>query len=169
MLHVTAAFLFFLLFCLTHMATFRLRMVQFQTPVIIVLSLFWYLGLTAVFVIFPESESKHPGTAPLPVSASLIYFLLCLWYLAQCTAVQNESPSMKIMGYMISRPQKKATLQELEKLFTNEEFLCPRVEDLVTHGFLRFDGESYHLQLRARPVIGFVRAYRRLLKRGLGG
>lgn len=157
------AILFFTLFFLTHVVLFRLRLMQFQPLAFLFISLVWS-GFLLAFAV-----KMNPIAGPLIWSSLTLYFLLCLAYVAETTTVENDSPSTRIVKCIRSRPMGRATYDELKSEVTDEEFIVSRLNDLVRHGHVYFEGGRYRLSARGKLIAGIVAAYRNLLGKKLGG
>ncbi len=95
MIDLASAVVFFSLFVITHILSVRTGLLKPGIPPIVMLSSFWLLG-----------EIGCLGT-PL-ISAPLVtYALLSMWYIAEYTLIQYESPSLKMMRFIDRNPQRK--------------------------------------------------------------
>ena len=157
------SFLCFLFFIALHTTAFRMRLMKFQTAALAFLSVIGAMPYL-LFIL-----KIHPPGTSLPLSGLLIYSLLCLWYLAECTVLQTGSPSMLILGLIQNHPEKCISHAELKKVFVDDKFLLPRIQDLVDHGFLSVKDHHYVLHPRGSWVARLILLHRRLLRRGIGG
>ncbi len=155
------AFFFTFLFFLTHILCFRLKIMKFQPPFFLLIFLIWL----AVLFSFLKSIS---GTG-LFWSPLILYSLLCLAYVAESTAIENESPSMKIIKCILRHSESRATLMELKNEFSDREFIHDRLNDLVKNGHILQEGGLYRLTSRGLLIASVIKAYRNLIRRGLGG
>ena len=156
-----SAFLFAFLFFLTHVLCFRLKIMKFQPPFFLVIFLVW---LTVLF-----SFLKPVSSTGLFCSSLVLYSLLSLAYVAESTAIENESPSMKIIKCILRHPESRATFMELRKEFSDREFIYDRLNDLVKNGHILEEGSLYRLSGRGLLIASLIKAYRNLIRRGLGG
>ena len=175
MSHVIASFLFSGLFALLHVVCFRLRLVKFQTSVFVTLSLLCLVIYVSSIRLFPDLYGASPGRegglwgANLFVTSVLLYGILCLCYMSQSIVLQYGSPSMTIIDAVCSRKGSGVSFDELKNLFSNESLVLNRLEDLVSHNLAKYEDNRYYLQPKGALVVRFIRAYRRLLGRPLGG
>jgi hypothetical protein len=172
MTHLACALIFFLCFTGSHIILFRLRVITFQLLRLLGLYLFW-LG---VGVLVSSSLRFFQGpvdggilTSSLAVSSILFYSLACLWYLAQCTALHYGSPSLLIVELIEENPKKRILHEELRRIFTNEQMISPRLNELVRDGYLKFDGKNYVVEWRGAVIANLVAVYRQIIGREIGG
>lgn len=158
----------FFLFILIHAITFRLNLIRFEI---------WKLGLICFFgavvylsvntlIIRSDNEILQ---CPLKWSSLAIYALLSLWYFGETTTVQYNSPSMKIMNALCDSSSKKITIWDVKHLFSDQELIVSRLDDLVAHGHIRYQDGKFSLLARGRLIVNVFKLYRWILGRGLGG
>lgn len=162
MIYLVSAFLFFIFFLTTHITGYRLKIFKFQPVVLMCISALWF----GIYLFFLKSVSSP---SPLPLASLTLYLLLCLAYVAETNVIENGSPSIRIVRLIQSHSQGKISYQDLRRSFSNEEFILPRLNDLVLHGHVAFDGHEYCLRTRGRWMARFIRSYREFIRRGLGG
>ena len=169
------ALLWFFIFLTLHILLFRFKIIRFETSALAILLLVagaGYAVSVSPAVSFLQRElSNAPSFLFLSLkwSSLVLYLTLCFWYIAVCITFKDQSPSMKIIAAMLDHPEQRLTYDDLKRLFTDEEFIVSRLGDLVTHGHLGKDGDSYYLLPRGKLIAFFVRNYRALLKQELGG
>lgn len=162
MIYLVSAFLFFFSFLTTHIVGYRLKIFEFQPVVLFWISVLW-LGIYALFL------QRVSSPSPLPLTSLTLYLLLCLGYIAETNVIENDSPSMKIVRLIQDHPRRRVSYQDLRRSFSNEEFIFPRLNDLVLHGHVAFDGHCYSLGPQGRLIARLTRHYRDFIRRGLGG
>ncbi len=137
---------------------------KFQTPFFISIGIFWFV------ILFVALKNTHPSESSifLPLTSLVLYLLLGLGYVAESTALENESPSMRIIKSILKN-KGEVSLEELKTKFTDQEFIHDRLGDLVKNGHVRCEGENYKLTRRGSLIAGIIKGYRDLIKRGLGG
>jgi hypothetical protein len=174
MICLASAFSFFLLVILTHVLFFRLRLMQFQMERFFVICLIW--GAVNIAYLFWTVRLAGEGTGALSscstnliFSSIAVYGLLCMAYLAQCTGIQVESPSMKIIGLIQRDRRRGITHEELQRCFTDEELVLARLDDLVRCGYVLEEGGVYRLTQRGSGIAGFFGAYQRMIRRNMRG
>ena len=165
MIYLLSAFLFFLLFLISHITGYRLKIFRFQPLVLLSISAVW-LGIYIVFI--QKFSAPHRG-ANLVFTSLAFYLLLCLGYVAESNVIENDSPSMRIVRMIRNHPEGRISYQELKREFSNEEFVLPRLNDLVTKGHVAFDGTRYSLRAPGLAIARLARLYRQLIRRGWGG
>jgi len=137
---------------------------KFQTSFFISLGIFWFVVL---FFILKKTHVPE-GSVPLPLTSMLLYFLLCLGYGAESTALENESPSMRIIKAILKNGG-EVSLDELKTKFTDQEFIHERMGDLVKNGHIDCKDGIYQLTPRGAFIAKIVKGYRDLIRRGMGG
>lgn len=175
MIYLVIAFVFFFAGALLHIFLFRTKFLSLNPIPVIVLFSFGGLCLLYTNVsacsIF-RNICDHPATfsgVTLLCSSICIYVLLSIWYVGECTVIQHESPSMTILRTLLNAKDHKITKEHLRGLFSNEDLILSRLEDLVTHGHVRFDGNRYFLTPKGSLIAKTIMSHRKLLNRELGG
>ena len=174
MLYLALAFIFFLLFFVTHVVGYRLKLVRFEPLRFLFISAVW-LGLY-LFLLKLLGISLWTGGGPEDFvftpfvwSSIFLYLLLCLAYVAESTAIENESPSMRIIKSILQSPEGRLSFEELKIKFSDREFIHDRLNDLVEHGHVSDVGGLFRLSARGALIASIIKNYRRLIGRGLGG
>lgn len=175
MINLVITFVFFFVGLLLHIFLFRTKILSLNLFSVIVL--FFINGLCLIYAsihvcsIF-RNVCDHPESftgIPLFYSSICIYVLLSIWYVGECTVIQHESPSMTILRTLLNAKDHKITKEHLRGLFSNEVLILSRLEDLVTHGHVRFDGNRYFLTPKGSLIAKTIMSHRKLLNRELGG
>lgn len=122
-------------------------------------SLLWLAVLAAAL-------ARH--SAPMPVSAALIYVCLCLVYADQVLVLADRSPSLEILRLVGTGAREATPPARLAAHFTDEAWIRQRLETLVRDGLVAREGPAYRLLPRALPLVRWTLAYRALLRRGWG-
>ena len=164
MIYFLLAFFCFIAFILSHALLFRFKVVQFETWKLLALSFF--IGVLYLLIAF---RIPSGNTLQLIWSSFVCYLLFAIWYLGELTTVQYNSPSMKILRALLARPAQKITLEDVKVLFTDQEMILDRLDDLVLNGHVRKEGSYYEVLPRGKLIIKVFEAYRNLLGRELGG
>lgn len=164
MAYFLLAFGSFIFFILSHAIAYRLRFIQFENWKLILLSFVW----AAVYLILAETVNNALGMK-LEWSSFVCYWLFVLWYLGEMTTVQYNSPSIKILKALLRHPNKKITAHEVESLFTDQELVIERLDDLVLNGHVKREGNLFKAQPRGKLIAVIFKIYRSILGRGPGG
>ena len=175
MLYPLLAAFFFFLFVISHIVGYRVGWMKFQPERFLIISVVWlgvYLllleGILGVGLGAPEL-SQDGRTAPFVWSSLLLYILLCLGYVAESTAIENESPSMRIIKSLLESPEGRIGFDKLKSEFSDREFIHDRLNDLVKNGHILQEGGLYRLSGRGLLIASIIKTYRNLIRRGLGG
>jgi hypothetical protein len=174
MIFLVSALFCFLSLMLTHGLGIRLRFFTTAWAALFYLALGWlavYFGLAAIAGpwIGRHAQAHALLGARWLLSSELLYVLLSFVYFSEFTMVLHESPSMRILRDVLSRAEGKTTERDLRKLFTDENLLLPRLQDLVSSGYASFDGSRYVLRPNGIRIVRLIRAYREFLRLGIGG
>jgi hypothetical protein len=175
MIHLLASLVLFFLFITSHVIGYRLRLIRFQPAALVFLCVAWAVAYAATLYLYPDFflNNSRPmllvPTLNLPISSFVLYGLLCLGYVAQAIAAEAGSPSMRVIDTIDRSPTKSITVVDAVNLFSNEELIHARLDDLVTHKHLRFDGKKYSILPRGSLIERTISGYRRLLNREVGG
>lgn len=175
MIYFISAIMFFCLFIATHVVCFRVRLMKFQLSALLLLSFIWLVVyLSSLFMAPGLYQLGSSGRysllgVPLVLTSLVIYILLCLCYIVECSGIKYESPSMQIMLLVDRHDEGKISYDELREVLTDERLILPRLGDLVSSGFVTFDGTRYFLLPRGAMIALVFAAYRRLLQSGIGG
>ncbi len=165
MIYFFLSFFCFILFILSHAFLYRLKLIQFETWKLVLLSIL--IGMTYLLISFHWIPADW--ALKLPWSSFVCYVLFCIWYLGELTTVQYSSPSMKILRALMVHPDKKITAAEVKSLFSDQELILDRLDDLVLNGHVRKEGNRYEVLLRGKLIMTAFQSYRELLGRKLGG
>jgi len=162
MIHLLGAIGAFSIFVATHALCYRSRFLKPNPTVLLFIAGFWFV----LYVIF---FTHFPSDFPFWKSSLLLYLLLCVAYIMEYTMVELESPSMRIIQSIQNRTKRTASKEELRNLFSDDEMILARLEDLVDHGFAQYDGLRYTLTPRGKLISRCFALYRNFIRRGLGG
>lgn len=146
------------------MVLFRLKIVKFQAHFFFSISIFWF----AIFLAILRNINLSEEALFLPYTSSLLYLLLCLGYVAESTALENESPSMRIIKSILKNSG-RVSIEELKTKFTDREFIDDRIGDLVRNGHMDYQDGIYRLTYRGTLIARIIKRYREIIHRGMGG
>ncbi len=166
MVYFFLASICFILFIFSHVVTYRLGIICFENWKLILLALIWsifYLLLAFKTNLLAFSVVK------LEWSSYVCYWLFILWYIGEMTTIQYSSPSMKILKALLRHPEKRIRTQDVQSLFTDQEFIIDRLDDLVLNDHVKKDGSLYFIQPRGKLIAAVFKIYRAILGRSLGG
>ena len=161
---------FFVLVVLSHALACRRGLILFRMEGFLALSLVWG-GIYFLLLRLTPEASIGPGFAgnirnmPLIFTSFVLYGLLCLTYLVQCTAVQAQSPSMKVFSLLCR--ETGMTFDQLKPHFSDQEFVLSRLNDLVRTGYVEQHNEAFSLTSKGFQVARVFDAYQRLIRRNM--
>lgn len=128
-------------------------------------------GLTGLCVILWASAAPDGAltvwTLPLPATAIVLYIFLLPFYQVFYYSTMIDSPSRRIISLL--RQRGPMHYDDLRQEITNDRFIMTRLNPLIKHGFVRFDGREYFLKPRALLTCRLLILYQKILGRGIGG
>lgn len=103
----------------------------------------------------------------LYASATLIYLLLIPTYLVFYFSTQQMSPTKKIL--LLLAQNKSMTQDDLLPHFSDEEFVLPRIKELIAIGCMVEHGGWYVLSPTGIQMANVYKMYQSVLGRKMGG
>lgn len=156
------------LFALSHVVAFRMRLVGHRFSTLIMLTLPWALVYAlATRTLEGRPHSTDVWHAPLSVTGLVLFELLALCYVVGVNGLDYTSPSMMIINAVAAAGELDD--EQLRTRLTNEALIVARMDDLLAGQYIAFDGRQYSLLPRGRQVARIIGAYRALMRRGFGG
>jgi Ca2+/Na+ antiporter len=157
--------LFIAAFCV-HFVFWRIRLPQDQTKTLMIIFLgVLILGLALALITGFIEKGNLTGYLYL----CLFYLNLTVAYLLTYSAVYAQSPTLLIVAKVAKAKSGGLPKEELEKEFTDESLVKPRIKDLYNESFIHLDAGKYKLTMKGKLFIGIFIFYRRLLGAPLGG
>jgi hypothetical protein len=113
------------------------------------------------------------GATPLPfpelLHAAVLFTALTLAYIQTATTLEVDSPSLSIVLAIDAAGAAGLAREQLRATLTDELLVRPRLDDLVRDQVVAFDGTTYRLLRRGGFFIGFIVAWRRLMRQPVRG
>lgn len=122
---------------------------------------FWFLGKTS------SSGVTSLWSVRLPISAAGIYMLLIPAYLVFYFSTQQMSPTKKIL--LMLDKQGPLKMSDLSKHFTDEEFILPRIKELIGIQCLVEHNGWYVITPQGSGMANVYGIFQKILGRSKGG
>ena len=115
--------------------------------------------------LFPESYTGivFPRTTMGWVYVVLFYCTLLLAYIIHYLAIEWDSPSMLIVLRIAQAREKGLTKEEIEFIFSNNEAILSRIDNLVLEKMIFLKGDLYHTTPYGNFLFNIFNEYRRLV------
>lgn len=160
-----------LLFCSIILHFLWCRLIKAKTlqiiPFVVIALIGAYVGLCMSHSFGAVSEEINFWNIPLSASALGLYWLLVPFYLILYFNTQVESPTQRILRFV----QEKGgmTLEELQKVVTNQDFVITRLSDLERCHYVIKNDDHFRLTWRGVWVARYLVVYQKILGREMGG
>ena len=128
----------------------------------IVFSVFLFLSTVAHISISPDSFDDW-------FSFALLFMATMAAYIVTYSAVQADSPSMRIVLKIDASEGRGLSRHELEKELNDEVLIAPRLHDLLVGKLATLEAERYVITTRGAILAKMHIFYRDLLKMEKGG
>lgn len=143
-----------------------------RRPFLVLLAIFGGASLVALGVctFFSEVAAQGPATLFEWLHVLSFHGALSLGYIEGYTALQEDSPSLKILLFVESAGASGRARDELYGLISNDFVVGSRLEALLTGGFLLpADGGRFALSQRGRRTLRMLGFFRRLWRLDVEG
>lgn len=97
------------------------------------------------------------------LAAALLHLALASAYVQTYPAAQAASPSLQILLALGARRADGLTADELAAVFSHDQLVGARLDDLVANGLVRRVGDAWGLSPAAAALVRFFVAFRALL------
>ena len=170
MLYICVAFFFFLDAVVIHLMLCRRKSEGLFLKLFLVIA---FANLILMWIVFWFLAHQFNGAqvnfwaAPLYGTATVIYILLIPTYLVFYFSTQQVSPSKKIL--LLLAENGPMSFEELLAKFSDDEFVVPRIKDLMTTMCLIEHEGSYVLTPSGIRMAQVYEIYQRILGRKKGG
>lgn len=104
---------------------------------------------------------------PLMITSSIVFLLLIPFYILFYICTEIESPSMKIL--LLVKQYGEIFYQDLRNNFTDQTLIIPRLQDLISSGYISFDGRYYRILPKGTTLVRILDIYQRRLGWRMGG
>ncbi|MFA5087878.1 MAG: hypothetical protein WC552_02450 [Candidatus Omnitrophota bacterium] len=136
--------------------------------------LFLAIGVILLYIFLKPAPPDGIGSSPMKASNAPVYFsslmlyvLLIPTYLIFYFGMNVESPSRRILVEVEGAGQ--MTYEEISAVIDNDLIISPRLNDLLKHGYLTFEGDAYRLTPSGMRVAQILDLYQRITGREMGG
>lgn len=135
-----------------HLAWWRIRVPSRQLPMLLLIFL-GALPLSAVVgLAVPSLIGAMPSTAVEWLHVAVVYVPVSLAYIATYTAVEEDSPSLRIVRYVADAGAAGRSRDDLSSILNDDVLLGSRFEAMVRDGLVVESGGRYALTARGKRV-----------------
>jgi len=99
----------------------------------------------------------------LPITSSIVFFVLSSMYILYFGSAfyGDYSPSSKLYMYLLKH--KTATYTDIKNLFSDQELVLNRLNDLSSVGFVYKKKDNYFIGPKGKITAKIIKCYRKLL------
>lgn len=169
---ITESLIVFVLSILLHILWCRfkrgqsLRAASFLT--IAFAGLFFYILILKFPMKIPDVfGGTDIWSMPLQFTAITMYIALVPLYLLFYYAIIIDSPSRFILNVL--QKKEKVLYQEIINSMDGNYFITSRLNALIRHGYVEFNGNVYRLSSRGLRVAKILKLYEKISGRAMGG
>jgi hypothetical protein len=157
--------LFFAAFIL-HIIIWRIRLPENHTKALLLL-FFAVLFIGIVFHVF--IAGKEEIVLPQIIQTAFLYVSIALAYIATYSAIEADSPSLVMIMNIAKQGKKGFDRAAFFDKLQDDTLVIPRIDDLLTGGFVHEEQGKLKITSRARFFIKPILMYRKAIKAGKGG
>lgn len=127
-----------------------------------------FIAVVLTILLLPRYSFFEKDFA-LPFASLGIYILLSLAHILFYTSPYwgEQSPSFSI--YFLIKNRQKMSLIEIEKSFSDKQFIEARLTDLVHDGFVSYRNKLYRSRGKGKRLLSWIERYRKMLNWYPGG
>lgn len=164
--------LLFLVGFIVHVVLWRVRRPVNTTATIILVfvvsvSIVW-LALS-IFDIFQGLTDFLPQEPVDKVLSLLLALALAVSYIMTYPALENDSPTLKLVYLIAQKGRTGVTEEELFRSFSNKNAVEPSITGMINEGLVRMEGQSILLTERGHRLATIYRKWRVILGAEMGG
>ncbi len=174
MVYIITSLSLFLAAVVLHIVWCRLRKIRYVAIIsflVITLTLLGIYGIVLAFfpTIFscPQEAEFGLWCLPLKIVSGALYVLLISAYIVFYHGATIESPTRKILKTL--ERQGQSTYQDLLQATKSEAFVKTRLDEMVVHKCVSFDGQRYRLMPHGKKVAAVLDIYQMISGRAKGG
>ena len=162
----------FLVAFIVHVVLWRVRRPVNTTATIILVfvvsvSTVW-LALS-IFGIFQGLTGFLPQEPVDKILSLLLALALAVSYIMTYPALENDSPTLKLVYLIDQKGRTGATEEELFRSFSNKNTVEPSITEMISEGLVRMEGQSILLTERGHRLATIYRKWRDILGAEMGG
>ena len=164
--------LLFLVGFFVHVVLWRVRRPVNTTVTIIlvfVVSVFIVWLALSILDIFQGLTGFLPQEPVDKIVSLLLALALAVSYIMTYPALENDSPTLKLVYLIAQKGQTGATEEELFRSFSNRNAVEPSIIEMIGEGLVRMEGQSIFLTERGHRLAKFYRKWRIILGAEMGG
>ena len=164
--------LLFLVGFIVHVVLWRVRRPVNTTATIIlvfVVSVFIVWLALSTIGIFQGLTGFLPQEPVDKILSLLLALALAASYIMTYPALENDSPTLKLVYLIAGKRQTGATEEELSRSFSNKNAVEPSITEMISEGLVRIEDESILLTERGHRLARVYRKWRVILGAEMGG
>ena len=164
--------LLFLVAFIVHVVLWRVRRPVNTTVTIILVFVVSVSTVWLALAIFDISQGLTGFLPQEPVDKFLSLLLalaLSVSYIMTYPALENDSPTLKLVYLIAGKRQTGATEEELSRSFSNKNAVEPSITEMISEGLVRMEGQSILLTERGHRLATIYRKWRVILGAEMGG
>jgi hypothetical protein len=145
-----AALTAFALLC--HVAWWRIRLPRNQLGALLLIFLGAVPACTAAAIMVPGFRALMPGKFLEWLHVVIVYVPVSLAYVATYSAIEEDSPSLKIVRFVAEAGQAGRTRADLKSILNDDVLLGSRLQAMVRDQLVVENGGTYALTNRGRVL-----------------
>jgi hypothetical protein len=135
-----------------HLGWWRLRVPKSQTPALLLIFL-GALPLAAILrALVPATEGVMPASLEEWLYVTVVYVPVSLAYIATYSAVEEDSPSLRIVRYVADAGSAGRSRDDLSNILNDQVLLGSRLQAMVRDGLVLERDGFYALTDRGRAL-----------------
>jgi predicted transcriptional regulator len=123
----------------------------------------------SIFGIFQGLIDFLPQESADKILSLLLALALAVSYIMTYPALENDSPTLKLVYLIAQKGRIGATEEVLFKSFSNKNAVEPSITEMISEGLVRIEDESILLTERGHRLARVYRKWRTILGAEMGG
>lgn len=153
---------------LLHVVVWHAALPTRHTRALLLIAVCAFTSSLALRLFTPHSHVwtslSFPGTVAEWLETGLFVAAVTLAYVVTYSAVEEDSPSMRIVKWVAQESAIGVEPATLEAVFATDDVLLARIDNLIRDGLLRRDGELLALTTKGERLTKLFAFYRALLR-----
>lgn len=172
MLATSYGVLLFSIGFIIHLVLWRVRRPVNTTVTIVlvfVVTIFMVWLALSIFSIFQGLIDFLPQESADKILSLLLALAIAVSYIMTYPALENDSPTLKLVYLIAQKGRTGATEEVLFKSFSNKNTVEPSITEMISEGLVRIEDESILLTERGHRLARVYRKWRIILGAEMGG
>jgi hypothetical protein len=137
---------------IVHLAWWRIRVPYRQIPMLLLIFMSALPLSAALAYVAPAIAAAVPGTAAEWFHVGLVYVPVSLAYIATYSAVEEDSPSLRIVRFVAQAGVSGRSRDDLTTILNDDVLVGSRLRAMVRDGLVVEEGGRYALTSRGRKL-----------------